>query len=64
MRTFLSFSGGVMIYFDRIEVVNYLVPAAGTYMSVQQNKNISLPSLFTSSPTWRHASANICISLY
>uniref|UniRef100_A0A674MSI2 ER lipid raft associated 2 n=1 Tax=Takifugu rubripes TaxID=31033 RepID=A0A674MSI2_TAKRU len=28
MCTFLSFSGGVMIYFDRIEVVNYLVPAA------------------------------------
>uniref|UniRef100_A0AAQ5XRU6 Band 7 domain-containing protein n=1 Tax=Amphiprion ocellaris TaxID=80972 RepID=A0AAQ5XRU6_AMPOC len=25
---FLSFSGGVMIYFDRIEVVNYLVPSA------------------------------------
>lgn len=30
---FLGSSGGVMIYFDRIEVVNYLVPAAGTYMS-------------------------------
>lgn len=26
---FLSFSGGVMIYFDRIEVVNYLIPSAG-----------------------------------
>lgn len=61
MCTFMSFSGGVMIYFDRIEVVNYLVPAAGTYMSVQQNKNISLASLFT---IWRRPSANICISLY
>lgn len=26
---FLSYSGGVMIYFDRIEVVNYLIPSAG-----------------------------------
>lgn len=26
---FLSLSGGVMIYFDRIEVVNYLIPSAG-----------------------------------
>jgi hypothetical protein len=26
---FIYFSGGVMIYFDRIEVVNYLVPSAG-----------------------------------
>lgn len=34
-----------MIYFDRIEVVNYLVPAAGTRMSVQQNQNISLSYL-------------------
>lgn len=25
----VSFSGGVMIYFDRIEVVNYLIPSAG-----------------------------------
>lgn len=26
-------SGGVMIYFDRIEVVNMLVPSAGTESS-------------------------------
>uniref|UniRef100_A0AAX7TVF5 Band 7 domain-containing protein n=1 Tax=Astatotilapia calliptera TaxID=8154 RepID=A0AAX7TVF5_ASTCA len=25
-------SGGVMIYFDRIEVVNYLIPSAGNFM--------------------------------
>lgn len=36
----LSFSGGVMIYFDRIEVVNYLVPSAGKLTSVQQAKII------------------------
>lgn len=27
-----------MIYFDRIEVVNYLVPSAGKLTSVQQAK--------------------------
>ena len=30
---FYLFSGGVMIYFDRIEVVNYLVPSAGKVIS-------------------------------
>lgn len=30
---FIYFSGGVMIYFDRIEVVNYLVPSAGKVIS-------------------------------
>ena len=29
-----------MIYFDRIEVVNYLVPSAGKLASIQQAKNI------------------------
>lgn len=29
IHVMLSFSGGVMIYFDRIEVVNFLVPSAG-----------------------------------
>lgn len=37
----LSFSGGVMIYFDRIEVVNYLIPSAGKLVSVQQTQSIS-----------------------
>lgn len=32
---FLSLSGGVMIYFDRIEVVNYLIPSAGNLTGVQ-----------------------------
>lgn len=29
-----------MIYFDRIEVVNYLIPSAGKLTSVKQAKNI------------------------
>lgn len=37
---FLSLSGGVMIYFDRIEVVNYLIPSAGNSSSAQRAKNI------------------------
>lgn len=37
-----------MIYFDQIEVVNYLVPAAGTQRPA--GKNISLSSLIASSP--------------
>lgn len=32
-RRLLLHSGGVMIYFDRIEVVNMLVPSAGTTCS-------------------------------
>lgn len=36
----MFFSGGVMIYFDRIEVVNYLIPSAGKLTSLQQAKNM------------------------
>lgn len=51
-------SGGVMIYFDRIEVVNYLIPSAGelTYVFI----SVIAKELFTMSPlpqspsfTWR-----------
>lgn len=31
---FIYFSGGVMIYFDRIEVVNFLIPSAGKLKNV------------------------------
>lgn len=47
-----------MIYFDRIEVVNYLIPSAGNLTSVQQAKNINqrvypkLPVHLVSQLTW------------
>uniref|UniRef100_A0A287A8P3 Erlin n=1 Tax=Sus scrofa TaxID=9823 RepID=A0A287A8P3_PIG len=38
-----SNSGGVMIYFDRIEVVNFLVPHAGTSLSLQSHTHTHRP---------------------
>lgn len=37
---FLAHSGGVMIYFDRIEVVNYLVPSAGTFICTMHTRDL------------------------
>lgn len=67
-----------MIYFDRIEVVNYLIPSAGNLTSVQPAKNINqcvypkLPVHLVSQLTWHGQTQqmfffflrpNVCFSL-
>lgn len=49
---FLSLSGGVMIYFDRIEVVNYLIPSAGNISGAQAGQKHQTQCL----------SSNLCVS--
>ncbi|MGH0184568.1 UNVERIFIED_CONTAM: hypothetical protein FKN15_015336 [Acipenser sinensis] len=40
-HTGVYYSGGVMIYFDRIEVVNFLIPSAGETRSAKTRAGIS-----------------------
>ncbi|MGH0147343.1 UNVERIFIED_CONTAM: hypothetical protein FKN15_031010 [Acipenser sinensis] len=41
-HTGVYYSGGVMIYFDRIEVVNFLIPSAGETRSAKTRAGISI----------------------
>lgn len=54
----LSLSGGVMIYFDRIEVVNYLIPSAGNISIAQPAKNINR-SVYPPTYVYPHLEAHL-----
>lgn len=47
-----------MIYFDRIEVVNYLIPSAGNISSAQPAKNIK-HSVYPPTYVYPHLEAHL-----